>query len=600
MSVALKRHLAIAWSPAAQSRSERRHRLLKSLVAAFALAIALAGFNIATAWASPTVMTTFTCKSVTFSFAGFPNAPNNKVTETVKLDGTTVYTGKFTFNGPSGSNTVAVTVPPGTHELKAGATWNTNGVKGETGRHDENVTCAAEPSFSIEKRQEIAGSGNGYTTAELIGKVGQTVDYEIIVTNTGNVPLTFSNFTDEKCDAGTISGGPGETAVQPGKSTIYYCHHVLAVGSYTNSATDTGTPPEGDGSPMTQTSNTVVVTVAAEPGFSIEKRQEIAGSGKGYTISQLAGEVGQTVDYEIIVTNTGNVPLTFSNFTDEKCDAGTISGGPGETAVQPGKSTTYYCEHLITEADKAAGLLKNNATDTGTPPEGEGSPITHTSNTVVVEVPLPSPVVHNMFSCKSVTFVFEGFPNRANNTVTETVKVNGTTVYTGKFTFNGPTGSNAITLNLPPGTYEVKAGATWNTNGVKGETGRHEQEVTCAAEPSFSIEKAQEIAGSGRGFTTSQLTGKVGQAVDYEIIVTNTGNVPLKLSNFTDEKCEGISGGPGETAVQPGKSTTYTCDHVLTEPGPYSNSASDTGTPPEGDGSAITQTSNTVVVETEA
>src|SRR5262249_43318230 len=41
--------------------------------------------------------------------------------------------------------------------------------------------------------------------------------------------------------------------------------------------------------------------------------------------------------------------------------------------------------------------------------------------------------------------------------------------------------------------------------------------------PGYRIEKQQEIEGNKTGFTTSPVTGKIGQTVDYKIVVTNTG-----------------------------------------------------------------------------
>src|SRR5437870_3754675 len=64
-----------------------------------------------------------------------------------------------------------------------------------------------EPSFTIEKLQRIAGSGGSFTQATLTGVTGETVEYEIVVKNTGVPTLTLSNFTDQHCDAGTIAGG---------------------------------------------------------------------------------------------------------------------------------------------------------------------------------------------------------------------------------------------------------------------------------------------------------------------------------------------------------------------------------------------------------
>jgi hypothetical protein len=352
-----------------------------------------------------------------------------------------------------------------------------------------------KPAFSIEKLQEIPGSGSGYSAGPLTGKLGQTVDYEIVVRNTGPVAETFAEFHDARCDPGTITGGPGSSQVAPGEATTYTCSHVLtSVGNYVNEATVTGS--SADGTRVTHTSNQVVVDVPAEPAFTIEKLQEISGVGAAFTSSPLTGKLGQTVDYEIIVTNSGNEALTFSGFTDAHCDAGTIAGGPGEAPLQPGASATYTCSHVLS----SVGSYVNEATATGTPP-GE-APIIHTSHPVEVNVP-------------------------------------------------------------PGGAY-------------------------------FMIQKLQEIAGSTGGFTTSSVTGTLGQTVDYEIIVTNAGDVALTFSGLTDAHCDAgtIAGGPGETPLQPGASTMYTCSHVLNSVGSYVNEATVTGTPP---GEApITQTSNAV------
>ena len=250
----------------------------------------------------------------------------------------------------------------------------------------EPSNCGCAPMFTIEKLQEIAGSGRGFTASPLIGAIGQKVDYEIMVTNTGTFPQTLSEFTDPHCDDGTIAGGPGTDRLTPGDSVTYTCGHVLdAAGAYTNEARVTATTLCCE--TLTQTSNQVVVEVPGrppppqKPEFTIEKLQEIAGSKAGFTTSPLTGAVGQTVEYQIVVTNTGDVSLVLTEFTDEHCDANTLAGGPGESAVAPGGSTAYTC----TRALVSEGKFANQASVIGTPPGGQ--PLTKTSNQVVVEVP---------------------------------------------------------------------------------------------------------------------------------------------------------------------------------------------------------------------
>jgi hypothetical protein len=246
-------------------------------------------------------------------------------------------------------------------------------------------SCACEPAFTIEKRQQIAGSDGGFTSSTLTGATGETVDYEITVENTGIAPETFAEFTDPHCDEGTIAGGPGTNPLAPGESTTYTCSRLLmGPGVYTNEATVTGISIFGI--PSTLTSNRVVVEVPApppspKPAFTIEKRQEIAGSGNGFTTSPLTGPIGGTVDYQITVLNTGNGPLKLSNFTDEQCAAETIAGGPGEASLAVGASTSYTCTRSLPQA----GTYLNEATVTGT--SGGAAPLTQTSNQVEVVVP---------------------------------------------------------------------------------------------------------------------------------------------------------------------------------------------------------------------
>ena len=249
------------------------------------------------------------------------------------------------------------------------------------------VEVPAEPGFETKKEQRIEGEP-AYTTAKLQAKLGQKVEYRISVKDTGNTSLALASLSDAKCDAGTISG-PSQSPIAPGESATYSCSHVLSsLGAYTNVATVSATPPGEP--PISHETPPVEVEVPAEPAFTIQKLQTIANSGSSFTTATLTGTVGQTVDYEIVVKNTGNAPLSISGFSDPHCDAGTLAGGPTK-ALAASEAATYTCSHVLTSADQSAGSYSNIATDTATPPEGKGAPITLTSNTVVVNVPASPP-----------------------------------------------------------------------------------------------------------------------------------------------------------------------------------------------------------------
>ena len=113
--------------------------------------------------------------------------------------------------------------------------------------------------------------------------------------------------------------------------------------------------------------------------------------------------------------------------------------------------------------------------------------------------------------------------------------------------------------------------------------------------PRASRSKSSSASAGEATFTKSELTGQVGQTVEYEIVVRNTGNTPLQFSHFQDANCEGISGGPGEKLVQPGQATVFTCTHKLTAPGNWINAATIEGN--EGTGK---KESNEVMVKVPA
>jgi len=348
--------------------------------------------------------------------------------------------------------------------------------------------------------------------------------------------------------------------------------------------------------------------VTADPELEVEKLQKYSNKQK-YTKELLKlGHEGNVVDYEIIVKNSGNVPLTL-NFKDLGCDEGTISGGP-TGPLGRGESTTYFCRHTLTKADVEAGSRCNTATVEG---EGEGGPVTKESNTVCVE--LPKPGVNTTFGCKTFVVHLSGFPN-ATNTVKIKITVDKKVVVEEFFTFTGPEANFTYEANLGPGHHSVDVFVVWKTNGFSGnrdQTLAHG--ITCEPEPGFSIVKYQKRDGSSEPFTTEYIEDKStteGTTIDYKIVVTNTGNVPLTLENFVDKNTNGHGGcdqstieGPSVNPVQPAGpkippgEAVYTCSHTIADEelqfyGFHENNAQVTGTPPAGDGSPVTNTSNNV------
>lgn len=249
------------------------------------------------------------------------------------------------------------------------------------------------PAIALVKKQKIDGSNADFTHDQLTGTVGQKVDYQMTVTNTGNVTLTLS-FSDPVCDAGTLTGPTGNLDANghlpPGASTVYTCSHVLVAADrpqVVNVATVTGTPPPSEGPPVMATDHVVTLVPAAPaPGLTVIKEQRDASSASGFTTDPITAKVGDTVLYQMIVSNIGDVPLTLS-FSDPHCDAETLSGPIGDLLpngqLAAHGTAIYNCSHVIAAGD--VPQFTNVVTVTGTPPSGP--PVGPLSASVVANVP---------------------------------------------------------------------------------------------------------------------------------------------------------------------------------------------------------------------
>ncbi len=270
-----------------------------------------------------------------------------------------------TFSCQSGAVEHKLTMPTDTGKkpVKYKLTLTAIGVAGKA-KAKTTVTVTAA-NFMIEKRQRVEGEAS-YTESELAAKVGQKVEYEVIVTNTGNVPLKFAALKDSGCENVSPSGG---TELDAGKSETFTCEHTLTIiGQYTNEASI-----EGNEGTSTRTSNTVTVKVQGA-SFTIETLQRLHGE-PSYIKSELTAGVGHTVEYAVIVKNTGTLTLKFAALKDSGCENVSPSGG---TELDAGKSETFTCEHTLT----STGQYTNEASIEGDEGTGAG-----TSNRVTVDIP---------------------------------------------------------------------------------------------------------------------------------------------------------------------------------------------------------------------
>ncbi|WP_339703224.1 gliding motility-associated C-terminal domain-containing protein, partial [uncultured Marixanthomonas sp.] len=205
--------------------------------------------------------------------------------------------------------------------------------------------------------------------------VGETISYTFSVTNEGNVSLTNVTVTDPLI--ATINGPTGDTdgdgELDVTETWIYNGDYTITqgdinTGQVVNQATAEGTAPDGsivtDDSGATIDDDDPTVTMLCQNGaIALVKIGTLSDeNGDGCT------QVGETIVYDFIVTNTGIVDLTNVTVTDPLV---TVSGGPISLASGATDATTFTAVYTVTQADIDAGEVVNQAAAEGTTPAGD-------------------------------------------------------------------------------------------------------------------------------------------------------------------------------------------------------------------------------------
>jgi len=192
--------------------------------------------------------------------------------------------------------------------------------------------------------------------------LGDVITYNIIVTNTGNVTLNNINITDNNA---SIQGNSIINTLAPGASELLTAIHIVTQvdidnGLVSNSATGTTTyngttisdisddtdpsSPAGDDDPT-------ITLISQVPELTVTKDDSFPNTPQNLF-------VGDVINYQINVINTGNV--TLQNILVSDNNAAIISGNPIAN-LYPGSTAIVIAQHTVTQADIDNGLVSNSA-----------------------------------------------------------------------------------------------------------------------------------------------------------------------------------------------------------------------------------------------
>ncbi|CAG1016682.1 partial Serine-aspartate repeat-containing protein F, partial [Anaerolineales bacterium] len=247
---------------------------------------------------------------------------------------TTDANGAYLFtNLAPGSYRVEFTAPMGytftTPNVGNDATDSDANAAGVTGCYDivagqTNLTVDAGlyqqmPSIDIEKYTN--GDDADAAPGPMI-PVGGSVEWKYVVTNTGNVELTGVAVTDNKLGAIICP----KTVLAPLESMTCTKTGTAVMGQYTNMGTVNGTY-----------GNTTVNDQDPSHYYGVKASIDIRKQAEGPDTRSFPA--GSSVPFEIVVTNTGNVPLTNAKVTDQLVSDCNRTIG----TLNPGQVYSYTC-----------------------------------------------------------------------------------------------------------------------------------------------------------------------------------------------------------------------------------------------------------------
>jgi uncharacterized repeat protein (TIGR01451 family) len=472
-------------------------------------------------------------------------------------------------------------------DVDAGAVTDTATATG-TDNHG-NTSAASNPSTAT----VLAVTGNASvsiaksatvlpTTDQNAVKAGDKVQYSYNVTNTGNITLTSVAVTDPS--AGNVTCPvPAAPGLAPGASEMCTADQPYTVtqadvdgGAVTDSATATGVDTQGAQSEPSAASTVTVPAVAAAPSVSLTKTATVDPA-----LDQNAVQVGDRISYSYTVRNTGNVTLTSVAVSDPS--AGNVScPTPPAPGFAPGQPLICKADdpHPATQLGIDNGGVTDTATATGTDTQGTQSPA---SNTATVTVPA-TPAVPAVSLQK--------FANAANGD-TSAITTGEQIQYSYLVQNSGNVDLTALTVvdnkvssvscptpappGLAPGHFETCTGtytataadaADNNVTNTASATGSDAAGGTASSSqvmvsiPEGTPTPAVEIHKSASVTPSSDSDGVVvGDAISYNYIVTNIGNVNLSSVAVTDPTAGSVTcSALTATGLAPGGSVTCSED----------------------------------------
>jgi uncharacterized repeat protein (TIGR01451 family) len=449
----------------------------------------------------------------------------------------------------------------------------------------------------------------------ILNAAGDIIDYDLVVTNTGSVTLTNVTVTDPLTQVNTNIGdlAPGASQTVSTSYTITQADidsnatlepNDMLAGQIDNTATADSdqTPPQEDDED---------VPVELNPQLTLDKvvtGVDTAGDG-------ILNQAGDIIDYDLVVTNTGNQTLTNVIVTDPLTQLNTNIGD-----LAPNGTATVSTSYTITQADidsnatlEPDDLLPGQLDNTATADSDQTPPVSDDE-----DVPLDNPP--ELTFDKVVTGIDtagDGILNAAGDIIDYDLVVTNTgSVTLTNVTVTDPlTGTNTNIGELAPGVSQTIStsyaitqadidsnGTLEPDNVLEGQidntaTADSDQTPPVSDDEDVPLEQDPDITVTKTADVSS--VDEAGDVINYTITVENTGNTSLTNVTVDDPLLGGDLGTPdsgddGDNILEVGETWVYNESYTVTQ-ADIDNNGIDFNGNPDGDGDI----DNTVTVTTD-
>lgn len=238
------------------------------------------------------------------------------------------------------------------------------------------VTADQDPALTLDKS---VGPG-------AVDAAGDTVGYEFLVVNTGNVTVTSLAIRE------TAFGGSGgiptvtcpATTLAPGADTTCTASYTVTQGDLDGGDFDNTAFARArfDGVDVDSATSSATVAVTQTPSLALDKS----------ALPATIGSAGQSIVYSFLVSNDGNVTIDAIDVQETAFSGSDPIGAVTcpVTTLAPGADTTCTVTYVATQADIDSGSIDNEATVVGDDPSGAVIPSPPTSSFSVDVVLAPS------------------------------------------------------------------------------------------------------------------------------------------------------------------------------------------------------------------